>query len=266
MDVCVIIPIYKDSFSENELISYNRTIEIFSERMIILVCPYKIEMFAESLCRKKINIKTEYFENKYFKGIIGYNRLLMSLNFYDRFTEYENILICQLDVFVIKDELDFWIQQKFDNIGAPIFEGYSKDKNKKIKKNGSNGGFCLRNTKSCMKTLSLIGNSYSKLSTLWGMESIWYWKLFRIIRDGVIFNSKFLKPRLNEDMFWSIIVPDKFPWFYVCEPSKAKYFAFDANPSLLFQLCNFTYPMAIHAWWRYDKPFVMQIIKDIENI
>jgi hypothetical protein len=266
-NVCIVIPIYNDSMTELELLSFQRIIKIFHTREIKIICSPSIIEYIKSLCEAYENVSYLTFDKRFFKGIRGYNRLMISYGFYNHFCSFDYMLICQLDVFVIKDDLDYWTIQGQDNIGAPIFEGYTNP-TFIIKKNGNNGGFCLRNPKSCLKVLSEIKIRYSKVSSLWRMESIWYWKIFRAIRDGLIFNYniRFLKPLLNEDVFWSVVVPEKFPWFKACEPEKAKYFAFDAHPRYLFQECNYTYPMAIHAWWRYDKDFCMEVIKSVQSM
>jgi hypothetical protein len=260
-DVCIVIPVYKDAMSEPEKVSFQRTLEVFKSREIRLVGPEYLKDTLKQFSTQRENVSVSVFPDFYFKKISGYNRLLMSPEFYLHFSGFEYILICQLDVFVIKDELDYWIKNGKDNIGAPIFEGYTKP-TLNFKK-GNNGGFCLRKTESCIKVLSQIKNSYSPLSSLWKMENKLHWKIFRIVRDGFIFNYKtrLLKPVINEDIFWSVIVPENFSWFKAGEPEEAKYFAFDANPEYLFQQCNYEYPMAIHAWLRYDKLFTLDLIK-----
>ncbi|MCG6190246.1 DUF5672 family protein [Maribellus maritimus] len=259
-DVCIVIPVYRDKMSESERLSFDRTLNVFSKREIRLIGPKQLNAYFAKLSEQHENVSFTVFPDFYFKKISGYNRLLMSSDFYQKFSDFEYILICQLDVFVIKDELGLWIEKGKDNIGAPIFEGYTKP-SLEFKK-GNNGGFCLRRTKSCIKVLSQIRNYYSPLTALWKMESKLNWRLFRVVRDGLIYNykTKILKPIINEDVFWSVIVPERFSWFKACEPEEAKYFAFDANPKYLFQECNYQYPMAIHAWLRYDKPFTMDLI------
>ena len=265
-DICIIIPMYKDSFSDYEKISFNRIAKIFSTRKIFLSIPERLKSFAVTLMQNHENIDFVIFDDKYFGKLIKHNNMLMSLDFYSTFSDYNYLLICHLDVLVIKDDLNFWINQKFDIIGAPILEGYTNDNTGRIKAHGANGGFSLRNIESCIQILSTPKLYYSKISTLWKMETKWYYKIFRVIRDGLIFNYSvpFLKPRINEDMFWSVVVPDKYKWFNACSPYIALNFAFDVNPRHLFEINNFKYPMAIHAWWRYDKSFVIELINQIE--
>jgi hypothetical protein len=266
-DVCVVIPVYKEKMSEMEFFSFKRMIDVFSNRDIFLVSPMCLEECVKEIAKcNKIN--HVLFNDIFFKNIAGYNKLLTNLEFYYKFEGYEYILICQLDVYVINDTIDFWIEKNMDYIGAPIFKGYTKSKNEIVMKNsGANGGFCLKKVSSSIEVLSKIGPYYSKINTLWKMESNVFWKFFRLFRDGIIFNYKinFLKPKINEDVFWSIIIPERFPFYKVLPPQEAAYFAFDANPRYLYEFCSHTYPMAIHAWWRYDKEFVMSIHNQIEK-
>lgn len=258
----VVIPIYSTNMSPLEEKSFLRMIKVFKNRSIIIVSPFSIKDYSENLAAKN-NLEVVLFSNNYFKNIKGYNRLLISENFYKKFISYSYILICQLDVYVFKDEIDYWTKLNYDNVGAPIFKGYSKPTDE-FKEIGNNGGFCLRNVKSSLKVLSNIKFTYNNLFTLLSIESIWYWKLYRFFRDGLIYNYKIkpFMPIINEDIFWSMIVPKQFNFFQACPPNKAMYFAYDANPKLLFDKTKKTYPMAIHAWWRYNKSFVEELIKN----
>lgn len=260
-DVVIIIPLYRGFMNEKEKISFFRAIEVFKNREICLVCPKRILDFAIKVSNSSRNISVISFSNFYFKSTKGYNRLLTSIGFYEKFLAYKYILICQLDVYVFKDELDFWIRRDLDNVGAPIFEGYSKP-TKKIKLGGNNGGFCLRKVKSCIDVLSNVNFRYYKLSTILKVENNFFWRLFRFLRDGLVFNYrlKYFKPIINEDIFWSIIVPIENIKFIACKPNEAMYFSYDANPRLLYEKCNRKLPMAIHAWWRYDSVFVKNLI------
>jgi len=260
--VIVIIPIYKSTMTSHEKISFDRIIKVFKSRLINLAAPFYLKEFSESLVKNYKNVTVSFFDDKYFRNIRGYNRLLMSVGFYKNYSNYQFILICQLDVYVFKDDIEYWINKKMDHIGAPIFKGYSKP-TEEFKHLGNNGGFCLRNVESCLNILSKNSFRYFRVSTLMKVETIWYWRLYRIIRDGLVYNYKisFLKPIINEDIFWSIIVPLEFDFFKSCSPEEAKYFAYDANPKLLFEKSEGIFPMAIHAWWRYDQDFVLELIE-----
>ena len=74
------------------------------------------------------NLKVIRFANYYFESISGYNKLLLSLEFYNRFKEYEYLLIHQSDAYLFKNELDYWCQKGFDYIGAPWYRSSKLNK------------------------------------------------------------------------------------------------------------------------------------------
>ncbi len=264
--VCVIVPVYRNHMPELEEVSFKRLLEVFHSRQIILISPPTVEAYAKELALPHDNVSVEILPQSDFGSAVRYTRLLMSPGFYNRFARYDYLLMCQLDVYVFKDDLDYWMGRGEDYFGAPVFEGYTKP-TFELKKRGSNGGVSLRKTQSCLRALSEINFRYSKLVSLWRLEREWSWKLFRLIRDGLVFNYNFgrLKPVINEDMFWSAIVPQQFDWFSACEPEVAMYFAYDTNPKFLFEKCGSIYPMAIHAWWTYDRDFVESMIERFDS-
>lgn len=173
------------------------------------------------------------------------------------------MLICQLDVYVIKDDLAFWVKKKYSFIGAPIIDLKSKNLQLKL---GNNGGFSLRNVNDSISVLLSLKWRYCDFSSLWKSENSYLMKIYRLIVNGLIFNYKWppLEPILNEDIFWSVIVPNKFSFFKIPEISDSVKFAFDANPKYFFELNQKQLPMAIHAWCKYDLMFVESLISTIE--
>lgn len=261
-DVVIVIPIYKRITSKYEIMSFKRIVKVFCNRDIRIVSPESNHKYITELCDGQNNIDFELFENKYFKSIKGYNRLLMSKEFYKRFEFYTFMLICQLDVYVFKDELNLWLNKRYDNIGAPIFRGYSMP-SAVFQEIGNNGGFCLRNIQKCIKVLDCIKFRYFSITTILRIKEKPILKLFRFFRDGLLFNYNVnkLKPIINEDIFWSVIVPIEIKSFKSCPPNEAMYFAFDANPKYLYKKTNNNLPLAIHGWWRYDLEFVKKLIQ-----
>ena len=264
-DVVIVIPIYKDTkhLSKDELFSLTRTLKIFNKRHIVFACPESLYININAINSYHHNIKLKNFPDYYFRSIRHYNKLLYSPRFYSEFSQYEYILICQLDVVVLRDDLDFWLRAGYDFVGAPIFEGYLKPTDK-IKKTGSNGGFSLRKVHSFIKVNEKTRYRYSSLSALLHSESRTLYKVLRVIRDGIIFNYKWwlLGPLLNEDIYWSIVVPYMNKWFVCCDPLSSIDFAFDNNPSKLLSINSNKLPMAIHGWRKYDVRFA-QYIEDL---
>src|SRR5690554_154563 len=117
--VRVIIPIYKNTLNELEATSLKQSFKILKNHHFSLICPENLDIQPILNFEKNNTIEVVRFPNEYFKGIEGYNRLMLSEEFYEKFLESKYILICQTDVIVIKDELEYWCSKNYDYINAP---------------------------------------------------------------------------------------------------------------------------------------------------
>lgn len=264
MSTTIVIPIYTAELSANERTSLQQMKKVFKKQHFSIVCPSKMNGSIEALF-SDIEYSVLNFPQKMFKSTRTYNKLLTSLEFYRNFTGYSHILICQLDVYVFSDSLSKWEQSPYDFIGAPTFEGYGGGSTQF----GSalNGGISLRNVASMIKVLEQVSIRFNSIRYLFAMEKSWLLKCVRLLRDGLIFNynTPKLHPIINEDLYWSYLVPRKHSWFKVPTPQVAMTFSFDVHPHHLFKLNKETLPMAIHAWWRYDKGFVRKLINSSQQ-
>lgn len=261
--VCVIIPIYQCNLDEDEIKSLHRSCEVFATRQIIVICPNSIsESVQKLLSNMNRLVKIECFADGFFKSTRSYNHLLLSRDFYFRFSAYEWMLICQLDVYVLRDGLNAWMRLNFHNVGAPIFEDFGAERSMSIKKVGGNGGFCLRNVQMCIKVIESLGWRWGSLHAIASVESRFMKKVVRIIKNGFIYNYHFdlFTNIMNEDLFWSIVVPYDYKWFRVPDSSLCARFAFDANPAIVYKFSGNKIPLALHAWCKYDKVFCEELI------
>ena len=119
----IIIPIYTLNLSKNEMISLKQGFTQLAKYDIYFVVPDddRAAEIPGSLLPLK-PIATITFNVNYFKSISGYNRLMMSSEFYKAFTDYEYVLIYQTDAYVFSGNLDYWCEKGFDYIGAPWFK------------------------------------------------------------------------------------------------------------------------------------------------
>ena len=115
-EVAIVIPVYKEYMDRYEEISFHRALEVFSAYPVFLVGPKGISGRNYHKLKK---LDIFYFDDKYFKGISGYNRLMLSLDFYETFLDYNYILIYQLDAFVFDNNIMDWCLLGYDYIGAP---------------------------------------------------------------------------------------------------------------------------------------------------
>ena len=115
--VKIVVPIYKDTFTVLEKRSLRQVYEVLCAYPIVVIHPESLDL--SSLRKEFPRLSFSAFENAYFKGIYGYNQLMLSTLFYERFLDSSYILIYQLDAFVFRDELKEWCEKGYDYIGAP---------------------------------------------------------------------------------------------------------------------------------------------------
>ena len=119
-DVKVVIPVYRSPISADERISLETIFKRIPESRILLVAPRSLDVSSIM----SASIAVERFEEEFFSGISGYNKLLTSSLFYERFLDLTHILICQLDCLILNDELDEWVSKGYDYLAAPWFKKF----------------------------------------------------------------------------------------------------------------------------------------------
>jgi len=187
--------------------------------------------------------KIERFNKEFFLSTKTYNKLMLSGEFYARFSKYKYILIHQLDAFVFEDNLLGWCALNQDYIGAPWFgETWPSEVMKNtpkplwakfplfqwlcFKKSNlvGNGGLSLRKVSSALRVLGIL----KKFVSTWGM---------------------------NEDVFWSVYVPNVLPFFKVPDVATAARFSLELYPRFGFEMNGNVLPFGCHAWDKWDPEF-----------
>jgi hypothetical protein len=225
----------------------------------------KIQRYGES---------AERFPDEFFSGIDGYNRLLKSSLFYNRFESYEYILIAQLDCLIFSSNLEKWISHGWDYLAAPWFKGFSENHAAGLWRVG-NGGLSLRRVPSylrVLKQLVVAGSIYPR----WGYYA---WKPLESIEAGFYrkisvicglnpfskydsVEDELKKFRYNEDVFWSIEAQKFDPFFKVATAKEALPFAFEVDPCWAYEENIRRLPFGCHAWAKYDRTFWEKIFLD----
>lgn len=265
MKCTIAIPIYKkiSDLSVSEKISIKQVFNVLKN--------YKITYFGPSgfddILEYKNLVEDLYpivdfvdFETNFFNGINGYNSLLLSKEFYERFSDSEYILVYQPDAFVFTDHLEFWCKSNFDYIGAPWFDGFQNPVSDSMIGIG-NGGFSLRNTAKSI----LVLNRLSKLRTL--VNIISFLKISNIFfrnYDSKKYSFIHLLKNIdivNEDFFWGIHASKLSSKFKVPSPEVALEFSFEVMPSYLFKLNKEKLPFGCHAYEKYEPMFWKKFIQ-----
>ncbi len=80
---------------------------------------HPIRFSIEKIKRKYPQLIDIPMDNHFFESVNTYNEMMLMPEFYYQFQKYDFMLIYQLDAFVFRDELMYWVEQDYDYIGAP---------------------------------------------------------------------------------------------------------------------------------------------------
>ncbi|WP_066220653.1 DUF5672 family protein [Formosa haliotis] len=237
MKICVVIPVYKSAITKNEAIALKQCLRVLNTFDTYFCEPESID--TTTIRKEAAQIKVEKFNNDFFKGILGYNKLMLSSEFYNRFKNYDYILIHQLDAYVFKNELKAWCNKDYDYIGSPwlsskpnilknikhnLMSEKKKEREQIFFKVG-NGGLSIRKVSSF---IDIIENHQD------------------VIQEHL--NLPTDDFRLMEDVFWSLKAPFLNKMFRIPDYKEAVYFSIDRRPKIGFTLTNNTLPFGCHGF------------------
>lgn len=277
--VIITIPLYKPTLNNEELKSLRRCFEILSNHPISFFGPENLDVtFYQNFCSEnKIDFVYKKFSDEFFKDRFTYSHLLVSPEFYQKYTDYKFLLLYQTDAYVFRNDLKYWCEQDYDYIGAPWFLDNSLDENAPILKYAGNGGFSLRKISTHLQVLKKA-------------KKVRYHRISRFLRDN--FKNKnghnFFKKittsfkqyfssensfahfvthnKIEEDIVWITKVPKRVMKIKIAPPNIAMYFSFDLQARRLFKMTNQTLPFGCHAFFIPDnKKFWIDEIGAIEK-
>lgn len=242
--VIIAIPIYRD-LREEEIVALDNNLEILRNYPTVLIKPTGLN--TNALKERYPQVGEIEVSNQWLgtiNGIMGYNEMMTSPDFYSLFSDYEYLLICQTDVWIFRDDLMKWIDMGIDLVGAPWpnrnmylhfpMKQYLqlKVKLKPANKNLhcqmfgriGNGGFCLRKVE-----------VFKKLCIKYAQEI----QLYNSFEDSLH----------NEDIFWALVPTElKLPTI-----EQAADFAFARKLELCYKINNNKLPMAAHGYDRKHR-------------
>ena len=122
INIIIVIPVFRPTLSSDEKASLRQCLKVLGPHHdVALVCPDSLDTAAyDGAAAEKL--RTERFKDSFFEGIEGYNSLMMSHTFYNRFSNYDWMLVYQLDAWIFEDRLEEWCRKGYDYVGAPWFE------------------------------------------------------------------------------------------------------------------------------------------------
>jgi len=250
--VAIIVPTYKRDLNEDEKKSLRHLLYFLGNHDIYYMAP---EALTDLHYHK---FPTVFFPKKYFKSVMTYSKLLLKKEFYQKFSEYEYILIYQFDVLVFSDQLQYWCEKGYDYVGAPWFKSqipeYTHDDA------CGNGGFSLRNVNKAMEVIeksneSLLVTGFKFLKQLFFLVKVKSLKSWLRGFKEIWSHSKSYRSLLAEDYFWSFEAKNFVPDFKIPDVDTGLKFAFETGPKYSFERNNHQLPFGCHAWVKYDRSF-----------
>lgn len=271
--IVIAIPIYKTRINLMEATSLRQLIKITNGKYSIrLIAPKDLDVSCYmNIIPETFDVTTEEFPKEFFIGIEGYNKLWVNQILYERINAWKYVLIYHLDAFLFSDDLEAWCEEGYDSIGAPIYE--FNGTNNPVKYLGTgNGGFCMRNIASCLKvlnqnkivyTLKDIKGDFLKYNFKGRISRCLYY-IDMISTMGSRSSSNRNRIRVNEDYFWSVLVPASYLWFKVPERLTAAKFSLEYNHENLYRENDNIMPFGCHGWYKpMLAEFWVPIFKEI---
>lgn len=253
MQSVIVIPTHKSVPDNFEKLSFEQCCQVLGDHSICIVTHrgVSIECYKDIASKYRHNLLTEYFDSKHFESIAGYNLLMLDKSFYSRFSNYQYMLIYQLDAWVFRDELDYWCNQGYDYIGAPWIKKNYNNGNFYFDGVG-NGGFSLRRIQHFIDVLSYKGpvRDGENLHLEPSFKNTIYKFLYSHGYQNTIAYLKKDKS-LYEDIFLSIFLSDTKLKANIPDPTTASQFAFEKEPSYLYSIHK-KLPFGCHAWRKYE--------------
>lgn len=245
MSLKVIIPVYTLPLRREEAAALDNNLRVLSRHDITLLAPEGLDVSPLTDSRPELGVmrvSSQWLGTE--RGITGYNDMMLSRQFYDLFADVDFILICHVDAWLFRDDLEYWVSQPFDIVAAPWpmrprYRHFPLRQWLKIRRQLSpkgeiihqdmfgrigNGGLCLRRVR-----------PFAEACTAYHDEAEHF---LEKSKTNVLY---------NEDLFWAL-VPDN-----LRRPSveTALKFAFDLKPELCFELNGRRLPMGCHG---FNKP------------
>lgn len=231
--IAVLVPVYKKDIGPLEHYSLTHSLNAIMGRDIFFIGPEGLDLVNYS--QRYDAVPFLAFDAPYFQSVEGYNRLLLSSAFYERFNDYEFVLILQTDAIILRDELDYWCAQPFDYVGAPWPDGYELfvnlglfegDYGKRVKVFVGNGGLSLRRVRKCIS----------------------------LLKEFSVAISVFDRTGSSEDLFFSVMGSLSGD-FIIPNEITASRFSLELKPAYYYTVNGGRLPMGGHAWWKYEPKF-----------
>jgi hypothetical protein len=253
--VTVLIPIHQEIPSELEQISLAQTLKVLHKYPITFQAKHDLNIqWYEDFCEGKAEVIFERFK---WSGFQQYTHLMISPEFYKRFLHYEYILICHLDAFVFRDELQKWCDLDYDYIGSVIYNKiWTTLPNRSGKLLGltrpeyfGNGGFALRK----------VDAFHNLTTTFYFKIKLYLW--YKRIRQKFFLDDIFLS-----QLFPSLMSTFKIPPKSIAQQFGAAFEIWDDRDLPFTKGDCSSLPFGIHGWFKHNFEYWKPCIREHGHI
>lgn len=243
----VLVPIYKEHLSPLECRVLRHTADLLRGHTLVFLKPQGLicDDVSPYLSQfETVEVSPEWLGTK--NGIAGYNRMMLSEDFYRIFDDTTYILIHHLDAWMFRDELQDWCDRGYDLVAAPwpLRPRYTRFPLKqwlKLKE-------CLATSRHQLSRTQMYGRIGNGGLCLRRVEA--FAQACRKYADeAAYFLSHPGEGMYNEDIFWAL-VPQELRCPSVTE---ALQFAFDLKPRLCYDLNHHRLPMGCHGFMHKSR-------------
>ncbi len=255
----IVVPVYKSGMSQTDRTSFTALCRVLGGRWQIAIATHNrvdLSLYQAVATEYHVRLRIETFNPKYFDGIHGYNKLMISPSFYSRFTDAVYILIYQLDAYVFRDELERWCDAHWDYVGAPLF-GLRHVTDTAQDAVVGNGGCSLRRTDTMLRALR--GEGWRTLRWVFSYHipqhpyvvfrrRVLYRIMLLFMGVGLRAVPNFLTRFVAEDLFFSFALRGTPFELRVPPVTTAWQFAYNMVPSYWHAQNGGCLPFCCHAW------------------
>lgn len=264
LPVVIVVPIISTTIDGDELTSLLQCLKILNRRDICYLCSKELDTsFYEGLNKEYgITFHKTTFGNDCFSSVVAYNQLCFSPDFYQTLSNYEYMLIYQLDAYIFEDRLDYWCNLGYDYIGGPWLCHWSNDMENLDHWEVGNGGFSLRRVNTFIDILTnkkkrnkpLKGYTQLCLENEHRLKRKIYlrlWYLFRALSGHHNCLKYYIQHQSQEDKAYAQCQYNGL--LRIPTAREALFFSFDMRPATCYKMAGEHLPMGCHMWYKYDN-------------
>jgi hypothetical protein len=263
----VLVPVHKPIPSDLEIVSLRQCGRCLAQRPLVLLAPTGLDLSSYQAFLPGARVIR--VEATWMSSVRAYNRLMISPMIYRILSAHSHVLVHEPDALVLRDELDFWCEQPYDYIGAPWFVGYYNAKPDAPFLGVGNFGFSLHRPAMMLTILGGTQRWYSRAElrkdlsrALRGHEANRLNRILQGARGAGTLRGASAIYEENCDNFWGQLVPRLVKDFRIAPPEVALKFSWETIPSTCYKLCKGDLPFGLHAWARYDFPFLKPLLEE----